>query len=285
MMKMPKQLQMRELKSSEKVLLGSLAIILVVLSSYQFVITPQERKLEDFNRQKIEYQDKINENGNLISRENQIDADLLILDEEKELLASKYFPKLDQAQAIYLLNSLLIDDEIEVSDMDFDRPSFEEVGDLQMKHMDISVPFEGTYSAIINLINNLNNSPRHILINSVNMDRDSNNTLTGNISVRIYGLDEMTDSDKDAVIIPVEEREIEDATPFTAYSGYVEKDNNQGQSIGEQGQGVGSGNTGSTGEDANEGALQEINPYSPEYSIDYEKDNESSALSEGEFKK
>ena len=261
---------MRELKNSEKVLLGALAIILVVLSSYQFAITPQKRKLEGFSKQKIEYQDQINEHGSIISKENQIDADLILLEEEKELLTSRYFPKLDQAQAIYLLNSLLIDDEIEVSDMDFDRPSFEEVDELQMKHMDVSIPFEGTYPGIINAINNLNNSPRHILVDSVAMDRDGNNALTGNISVRVYGLDDLINEDKEVVIIPTQEREIPDATPFTAYSGYVEKDSNQG---------------GPVGEAINEATSQGINPYSPEYSVDYKKDNESSTLPEGEFKK
>lgn len=52
---------------------------------------------------------------------------------ERDEVLKNYFPVLDQAQMIYLLNDLIKDDKIVISDLGFSSPNEEVMGDLAVK--------------------------------------------------------------------------------------------------------------------------------------------------------
>lgn len=131
--------KMRELTKNEKVLLSLLGILIIGWGTYQFIIMPQSRKLEAFSVQKTEYQEQVDEIQEILSKEDHMHKDLSALIEEKDEIVSRYFPTLHQPQVIYLLNDLLAQTGITILDMNFNKPSYEEFGDLQVKNMILSI--------------------------------------------------------------------------------------------------------------------------------------------------
>ena len=178
-----KKIKTRELTKNEKFLLSLLGIVLIAWASYRFIITPQAEKMENLNAQKLEYQQKIDDINEILRKESNINKEWDVLHKEKEGIVSQYFPKLDQAQIIYLLNDLLQNDNLSVVDMNFIRPDFEDIGGLQVKNMDISIPYNGNYPGIIDIIKALKNSPRKIFVDSVSMDRDHGGALNGSMEI------------------------------------------------------------------------------------------------------
>lgn len=216
-----KKLKTRELTKNEKFLLSILVTILVVWGSYRFVITPLDHKLSSLNAQRIRYEEKIDEINTILRNEETINNNWDILHKEKENIISKYFPKLDQAQIIYLLNDLVEKETVSVVDMNFNRPNYEEIGEFQVKNMDISIPYKGTYDGIVDVIRALKTSPRKILLDSVTMDRDNEGKLNGNMSLKVYSLDGITNTDNDVVYIDTEKLE-QKITPFSPYKDYTD---------------------------------------------------------------
>lgn len=213
-----KKFKTRELTKNEKFLLALLVIVIFIWSVFRFVITPQTSKLNLLREQKIEYQDKLVAINETLRKENEINKEWEALNQEKKRIVSRYFPKLDQAQIIYLLNSLIEDEKISTMDLNFSRAEFEDIGGFQVKNMGISIPYSGSYEGVINVINRLKESPRKILLSNISMDRDADKNLQGIMALRIYSLEGIEDIDNKVVHIEVPEGTKD--SPFSSYDDF-----------------------------------------------------------------
>ncbi|MBU5254900.1 LysM peptidoglycan-binding domain-containing protein [Tissierella praeacuta] len=217
-----KKIKMRELTKNEKRLLTILSIVILILGSYKFIITPLSSKIESLKAQKLEYQSKIDEINHILRKENNINKEWDVLNKEKADIIAKYFPKLDQAQVIYLLNELLNQETVSIVDMSFSRPNYEDIGNFQVKNMAISVPYNGSYSGVVDIIKALKTSPRNILLESVSMDRDSKGKINGNMTLKVYSLDGIVDTDNDVIYIDIANDEVKN-TPFIPYEDFKDE--------------------------------------------------------------
>jgi len=191
----------RELTKNEKTLLTLLTLLIVLWLVYRFIYIPQTEKLALLREQKIEYEEKIFDINRILRKEKEIVDDWNNLHLEKDKIISRYFPKLDQAQIIYLLNSLVEDENLFVKDLNFSRPSYEGIGDFEVRNMAIFLPYTGSYSGIIDVINRLKDSPRKILVDNISMDLDSNGSLNGNMALKIYSLEGIAEADERVIYI------------------------------------------------------------------------------------
>lgn len=223
MQKLSKKIKIRELTKNEKFLLTLLGIVLLVWGSYRFVITPQVQKIENLSAQKLEYQGKIDEINDVLRKESNINKEWDRLHKEKEDIISQYFPKLDQAQIIYLLNDLLEQEAVSVVDMNFNRPDYEDIGDFQVKNMDIFIPYNGSYTGVVDIIKALKSSPRKILLDSVTMDMATDGKLNGNMALKIYSLEGIADTNSEVVYIDTAKEESKN-TPFAPFDEYKMED-------------------------------------------------------------
>ncbi len=200
-----KIIKTRELTKSEKTLIGLLGSLLIIFVAYRFVYIPQTDRLAELEEQKITYQDKITEINETLRKEKQINEDWDQLNREKDEVVARYFPKLDQAQIIYLLNSLVEDENVNVDDLNFNRPSYEEIGDFEVKNMAITLPYEGQYEGIIDVINRIKDSPRKIHVDNMSMDVANDGNLHGSMSLKVYSLDGIAEADDNIIYIDVAE--------------------------------------------------------------------------------
>ena len=215
-----KRINTRPLTNSEKFLLTTLAVVLVVFVSYKFILTPQAAKIEDLEVAKMNYDLKILENNNTLLKERKIIEEHQQLTNERAEILANYFPTLDQAQIIYLLNDLVLDDRVDMSDFSFSRANSEMIGELDVMKMDVSIPFNGNYDGIMSVVNSIGHSPKRIVVDSLSMDRTNSSDLAGSMNLKIYSLEGLAETDPNVIYIDTTDRYTV-GTPFGAYGDYT----------------------------------------------------------------
>lgn len=218
----------RPLTKSEKFLISALGLVLVVWISNRFMLIPQANKIEELDVARTNYEIQILEQKTTLLKERAILEEFSTLKSERAEILSGYFPTLDQSQIIYILNDLVNDDRVEIQDLNFTRPNTEQIGELAVQQMEVSIPFNGNYDGIMSVVSSMGNSPRRILVDSLSMDRQDNTNLAGNMNLKIYSLEGLADVDPNIVNIDIANGSGL-GTPFGAYGDYV-GDSNSGDS-------------------------------------------------------
>lgn len=224
----------RPLTKSEKFLLSALGLVLVVWLSNRFMLVPQANKIEELDVARTNYEIQILEQKTTLLKERTILEEFSTLKEERADILSGYFPTLDQSQIIYLLNDLVNDDRVEIQDMNFTRPNTEQIGELDVRQMEVSIPFNGNYDGIMSVVRSMGNSQRRILVDSLSMDRQDNTKLAGNMNLKIYSLEGLAETDPNIVYIDTANGSGL-GTPFGAYSDYVGDGNLDGSGSSDSG--------------------------------------------------
>ncbi len=211
----------RPLTKNEKFLITALGLVLVFWMFFKFIFDPQAGKLEELEKDRENYHGQIIEYNRILKNEESIKEDFLLSIGERDKILSAYFPSLDQAQILYLLNDLMADDRVNISDMSFTRPSTETKGEQDIYKMDVNIPISGSYDGILDIVRAIENGPRKILVNSLSLGNENNDQLAGNMNLKIYSLEGLAKAEKD--IIPIDiTTDGNPKTPFTPYSDFVE---------------------------------------------------------------
>lgn len=218
----------RPLTNSEKFLITALGLVLIVWGSSKFILTPQADKIGELETAKMNYDVQILEQKTTLLKERKILDEFATLKDDRAEILSGYFPTLDQSQMIYLLNDLVADERVAIEDLNFTRSNTELIGDLEVKQMEVSIPFNGNYDGIMDIVKSMGTSPRRILVNSLSMDRQDNSNLAGNMNLKIYSLEGLAETDPNIIYIDTADGSGV-VTPFGAYSDYV-GDSNAGES-------------------------------------------------------
>lgn len=252
-----KKLKIRQLSKNEKALLTILGAVILFWISYKFIYIPQNEKLEALKLKRAEYELAIEDINTTLRKENAIKTEWHDLNIEKERVVSNYFPTLDQPQIIYLLNELIAHENVNIEDISFTRPEITEFEGFQVNSMDIAIPYSGNYLGIMDVLESINGSSRKIMVDNLSMDANAENTLSGNMSLRVYSLDGIVDSDPNVIYVDTSLNQKKE-NPFKVYA-----DNNEDLA---------------TEDGSGEGALSEEEKSQSEIQSEYFKQNgESSA--------
>lgn len=221
MKSLPKRkLNMRPLTKSEKILLSLLGLVVLVWASNRFVFQPQAEELANLQVEKSDYEMQIIDINNTLKSEDKIKQEREILEKEREEILAQYFPTLDQSQIIYLLNDLTKGDDFSTANLSFTRPSNERMGEMDVRNMQVSIPFDGSYGGIVDVLNSINYSPKRILVDNLSMNRNDASALSGDMSLKIYSLEGIAETDPNVIYIePVDDTVV--GIPFEAYDDYT----------------------------------------------------------------
>lgn len=220
----------RPLTKTEKVLIFILALLITILVAFKLIIIPQVSKYEKLIEQKQKYEDQIFQMNTLLKNEKRIDREHMNLDIEKTILGNKYFSTIDQPQIINLLNDILNDEQIDTLNIHFNRPNEEQIGDLMVKTMNLTLPYRGDFECLIRIIEGIDSSPKKISVSNLIMDRNIDGKLAGNITLKIYAIEGLRENlDEPSKLT----RSIDEdkPNPFKAFAGYDEKANNDLEDI------------------------------------------------------
>lgn len=211
----------RPLTDKEKLLVTILLALISFYLLFKFVLTPQKEKIETLNEDKFTLEQEISENNRILRSEGKIKESWQELNLEKDIIVEDFFPSLDQAQMIYLLNELLLSQDIDSIDLNFSKPSIESINDREVNLMEIYLPFKGGYDGIFEIIRAIEKSPKKIIISSINLDSEEE-SLSGNMSLKVYSLEGIADTEKG--VIHVETTDDNRGNPFKPYVDYKEPD-------------------------------------------------------------
>lgn len=234
--------KIRPLTKSEKFLLTTLGLIILLWGSFRFLITPQEDKILALQNEKLDLDTKIMDMNNTLKKEEKIKKEWEVLHVERDQILSHYFPILDQSQIIYLLNNLLADDRVNVADYNFNRPSSEKIGEMEVRQIGISIPFIGNYDGVVDIVKSLGTSPRRILVDSLSLDRKDDKELSGNMSLKIYSLEGLAETDPNVIEVATVDSPTEGSL-FRSFKDYKEE-SFEGGFGGASGNGTSSSNDG-----------------------------------------
>ena len=234
------KMNLRPLTKSEKILLTLLGIVLVVYLSNRFILTPQAVKVSSLKTEIVTLDDKIVDMNNTIKKEDSIKKEWEMLSRERNEILKNYFPVLDQSQIIYLLNDLTTNDKVAINEFSFSEPNTETMGKMSVKNMIISVPYSGSYDGTIEVIKSMGLSPRRIVVDNLSMDRGSDAELSGSMSLKIYSLEGIAETDKEVIHVETADGPREGSL-FASYDGY----NDVAAAGGAQGGAYGGGKDGS----------------------------------------
>ena len=109
---------------------------------------------------------------------------------------------------------------VTISELSFSTPEKRNHGNT-VKNMSISVPYRGTYDGTIEVVKALSSSPRRIVVDNLLMERGSDSEITGNMSLKIYSLEGIADTDPEVIEVATVEGPSEGSL-FASYEGYVE---------------------------------------------------------------
>ncbi|MDD4726827.1 MAG: LysM domain-containing protein [Tissierellia bacterium] len=210
---------LRPLTNKERLLLTLLGIVLVIYLSNSLLLTPQAEKISELETLKVELDTKIVDMNNTLKKEDAIKKELEMLHRERNEVFQNYFPVLDQAQIIYLLNDLIVDDRVYISDMNFNEPNEETIGEINVHQMSITIPLEGSYNGIVSVVESIGTSPRRIVVDSLSMDRINDSELSGSMSLKVYSLEGIAETN--TKIINIETAQATgDGSLFDSFKGY-----------------------------------------------------------------
>jgi Tfp pilus assembly protein PilO len=166
-------IKLRPLTKSEKTLLTLLVIALIVYLANRFLLVPQTEKIRSLETEIAELDNQITDMQNMIKKEDTIKKEWEMLHRERDEILKNYFPVLDQAQILYLLNDLISDEMVTISELSFSTPEEETIGEMPVKNMSISVPYRGTYDGTIEVVKALSSSPRRIVVDNLLMEKEA----------------------------------------------------------------------------------------------------------------
>ena len=118
-MKIPKMNFKISLTENERILLFILVFLIVFWGMLKFFVFPQRDKISMLNSTKDEYTDILDRRNGIFRREDKTEKELITLKENKDDIYRKYFPSLDQAQILYMLNNMIENSEVKINDISF----------------------------------------------------------------------------------------------------------------------------------------------------------------------
>ncbi len=200
-----------------------LAVIIMFWLFNRFIFLPQRDKINSLEEKKIYYEEEKIRIDAILANESSIHEDYLNLNRQKDKLLLEYFPKIDQAQIIYLLNDIIDSSNLKILNLDFSEPQIEDILGIPMKTMDITLPYEGKYDELIDFLSKLRTSPRKLLVTNLIMDyNDKNDSILGQIRIKVHSLEGIFDDEGDVVAIDTVIN-IEKQNPFAPFEEYAEK--------------------------------------------------------------
>lgn len=116
-----------KLSNREKILLGSLGVLVLIVAYYQFVLTPQLSRIKELRTEVEQYTNKVNEIKLEISPQNKIHKEFKDLNSKIALSTDGLFPILIQEKFITIIDKLSKEAEIEAESIAFTEEEIDTV--------------------------------------------------------------------------------------------------------------------------------------------------------------
>ena len=209
------------ISKKEKSLLLLLAAVILLWLFYRFVLTPQEAAIQQLKVEKASYEKEQLKIQEILAEEKIIDNQLNSIRAEYEEMSQKYYSGVDQPELMHMINGIVDNSKLEIPSISFEEPEDAALDGLEAKLSGVALAYRGSYSDLENLLSQLRNSPKKLLIEQLSLDREDQDTINGQLSLNSIALSGNA-AIKDGYFYTNGYSAQGKADPFEAFNGYVE---------------------------------------------------------------
>lgn len=207
------------LTNREKLLLLILVFAVVGYFTFKYVVTPQWAALDEKEAVRDDWQAKKTELETIDQTLAQLNTEWAALDGEIQTIGKKYFSLVEEQEEIILLyNELLKTPGIKDVSLNFAEPQSLEIEGGQAKLQTVQVAYEGEYTNLWNLLKAIWKFDNRIMISGLNMAKGETTALSGQISMELHDLSEMTKA-ADNLVVWFNKDNFVKGNPFTPLPG------------------------------------------------------------------
>lgn len=189
------------LTNREKLLLIVLLFAVIGYFTFKYIVTPQWAALDEKEAVRNEWQAKKAELETIDQTLASLNAEWSALDGEIQTIGSKYFSLVEEQEEIILLfNELLKTPGVKDVSLNFAEPQMLEIEGGQAKLQTVQVAYEGEYTSLWNLLKAIWKFDNRIMVSGLNMAKGETTRLSGQISMDLHDLSDMTKAADNLVV-------------------------------------------------------------------------------------
>lgn len=191
-MKLSKKISVK-LTKREKILLALLFLSISFYGYMQFLVNPQLTKLNELKIEKQAYEVEMKNLEDASALEKQLDDTILNLSQQISLISDNYFTNTEQEEIILLLNEFLNNPDVKASSISFTPPAIIILPEEhQASLMNATLTYEGSYETLMELLDSIWNFKKQIIVENININKNEQSQVTGNILLNFYNLGNLT---------------------------------------------------------------------------------------------
>ena len=210
---------MMKLTKREKSLILLLIIIIIFWGINNFIFLPQKNKIINLKSEKVKYEEEIKKVNTLLDEYEKSKGNFNNLSNESQRLLNGYFPNIEQAEILYVLNELIDISNLKVVNIDFAETEVEEKSEseeLTIEFMDTTLFYEGKYEELLDFISRVKKSSRKFIVANLKIDRNEGKIM-GEITLRAYSILDVFPEGENTINIENISKE-ERKNPFAPYN-------------------------------------------------------------------
>jgi type IV pilus assembly protein PilO len=210
-----------KLSERDKLLITILAVVLIVVCYFMFLMPPALDKVKALRNQGEDLEKQIVEAQNVIGQSDVISDQYKFLNAKILAFSENFFQKLEQERIILILDQLLAESGLQAKSISFKDPtnlslmdfSPDKISVMQSRDdlpcLEVSLAYSGSFNELLNFLGKINEHNKKILVkdvNLVNASRHSNtSSLAGNIALEFYAVPSLIGGTNGALVWAEEE--------------------------------------------------------------------------------
>lgn len=207
------------LTNREKLLLLVLLFAVIGYFTFKYVVTPQWAALDEKEIVLNEWKAKKAELETIDQTLAQLNNEWTALDGEIQTIGKNYFSLVEEQEEIILLfNELLKTPGVKDVSLNFAEPQTLEIEGGQAKLQTVQVAYEGEYTSLWNLLKAIWKFDNRIMVSGLNMAKGETTLLSGQISMELHDLSDMTKG-ADNLVVWFNKDTFVKGNPFTPLPG------------------------------------------------------------------
>ncbi|MZQ97618.1 MAG: hypothetical protein GT601_08065 [Acidaminobacter sp.] len=189
------------LTNREKLLLIFLSFAIIGYLTFNYIVLKQWVSLDEKEFVLNDWQAKKIELETIDQSLAKLNSEWEVLDNDIQSIGNKYFSLIEEQEDLILLfNELLKTPGIKDLSINFEEPQAQELEGGSVKMQPVVLSYEGEYTSLWTLLKSIWKFDNRILISGLTMTKDETTLLTGQISMELHDLSEMTHSAENLVM-------------------------------------------------------------------------------------
>lgn len=210
-----------KLTKREKKLLIALGCIILCYGYINLLLLPQFIKFNELKASISNHESIIDEDIYSSDLLDKLNSTYEKNREKVESYSGVFFTSLEQSKLILLLDDLIAQTELEINSINFSEYKEEELAGAVVNKISASIPFNGSYDALVQFLKGVRKNEEKIIIKDINILNDAENSISGSLVLDFYS------------VPPLGTRKVSDGVingefsfkqnPFKHFEGYIDE--------------------------------------------------------------